>query len=194
MNSVTGYTRVRFQIMAKYKVSVFQYCLLDCIFHCSTPYNWCSVNRGKIAEFLSCSYPSIIKAFSSLKEKGLIIESGHKFKVSALIHEALGSEIQNEIYSTIYPFRRKELKISFNEYCLIDSIYILSRKKSFYASKLYFAKLLGVTERAVFKMLHRAKEQGIIVILKKTKDSVHYVVSEKYKQIFSHDKNANQDQ
>ena len=69
-------------------------------------------------------------------------------------------------YTTINHEARKKLNLSWMEYGLADTIYHLSnnpKKKGWcYASKNYLAATLGITPRAIFKMLNRLEIKGLI--------------------------------
>jgi len=68
------------------------------------------------------------------------------------------------LYTTILHDKRKELDLSINEYCFLDSVYHLSRKKGYcYQSKKNFGEFLGISERQVYNMIDKLIEKGLLL-------------------------------
>jgi CRP-like cAMP-binding protein len=73
-------------------------------------------------------------------------------------------------FTSILHNAREKLGLSLLEYCVADSIYILCnnpdrdiRKLGWcYASKEYLGKFIGITDRAVYKIINRLIKKGII--------------------------------
>lgn len=70
-------------------------------------------------------------------------------------------------YSVVLWDARAKLGLTSNEYLLADVVHKLSGVHSkipgwCYASKPYLGELLGVSERAVFSLVKRLKEKGIV--------------------------------
>jgi len=68
------------------------------------------------------------------------------------------------LYTTILHDKRKQLGLTINEYCFLDSVYHLSRKKGYcYKSKKNFAEFLGISERQVYNMIDKLIEKQLLI-------------------------------
>ena len=82
------------------------------------------------------------------------------------------------LYNLVLHKARKKLGIRVNEYCIADSIYHLSHNPRSliqgwcYASKEFLGELLSITPQAVWGILKRLSEKGII---EKNKDDRRYL-------------------
>lgn len=67
------------------------------------------------------------------------------------------------LFTTILHDKRKELNLTILEYCFLDSVYHLSRKKGYcYKSKKSFAELLSISEKSVYNMMDKLEQRGFI--------------------------------
>jgi hypothetical protein len=67
------------------------------------------------------------------------------------------------LYTTILHDKRKQLGLTINEYCFLDSVYHLSRKKGYcFKSKKNFADFLGISERQVYNMIDKLIEKNLL--------------------------------
>ena len=67
------------------------------------------------------------------------------------------------LFTTILHDKRKEFNLTILEYCLLDSIYHLSKRKGFcYKSKKSFGEFLGISERQVYNILNKLEDKGMI--------------------------------
>ena len=95
------------------------------------------------------------------------IGSKHFEHLVSRIERTVATNRTGPRYSVVLWDARAKLGLSSNEYLLADVIHKLSGVHSkisgwCYASKPYLGDLLGVSERAVFSLVKKLKEKGIV--------------------------------
>lgn len=151
------YTLVHYALREAYDVTITEYCILTTIFNFTPLDSFCTLSKKNLSSYLHLSEPTVYTAIKRLSYKGLIQKNEYnKFNVSELVYSDLKNKPGGR-FSIIHHEFRKFFDFTFNDCCVLAIIYGMSNAgyKNCFASKGFFAKELGITERGVHKIFDR---------------------------------------
>ncbi len=158
------YTFVHYALREAYDITITEYCILTTIFNFTPLDSFCTLSKKNLSSYLHLSEPTVYTAIKRLSYKGLIqINENNKFNVSGLVYNDLKNKPGGR-FSIIHHEFRKSFAFTFNDCCVLAIIYGMSNGgyKRCFASKGFFAKTIGITERGAHKIFDRLIKDNYI--------------------------------